>query len=173
MKSALTLAVSAGIRAQECERALKYLKPDGEFCFYYRRDLVVNRPVDRVLHFVAIKGDTSLRKLVGYVELFSIYRFVIALSENYNGPEIAASYRIDPTTGEALHLKFDLVFSEEEFRLAVDNMDETAVAARFQATHWVIGFIKQRSFEREQEQVTGRTWDGTLKTLGIRSSPSR
>jgi hypothetical protein len=169
VKSALTLAVSAGIRSQECERALQYLKPDGEFCFgfYYRNDLIVNRPLDRVFHCVAIKGDPGIGKLVGYVELFSVYRFVIALSENYNGPEIAANYSIDPTTGEALDLEFDLNFSEEEFRFAVDNMDETALTARFQATHRVIGFIQRRSFEREQERVARRAWDGTFKTLGV------
>lgn len=94
----------------------------------------MNRPLDRVFHCVAIKGDPGIGKLVGYVELFSIYRCVIALSENYNGPEIAANYSIDPTTGEALELEFDLNFNEEEFRFAVDNMDETAVTARFQAT---------------------------------------
>jgi hypothetical protein len=169
VKSALTLAVSAGIRAEQCERVLQYLKPDGEFCFgfYYRRDPIVNRPADRIFHCVAIKGDPRIGKLVGYVELFSIYRFVIALSENYSGPEIADSYSIDPAAGEALDLKFDLNFSEEEFRFAVDNMDETAVAARFQTTHRVIGFIQRRSFEREQERVARRAWDGTLKTLGV------
>jgi hypothetical protein len=169
VKSALTLAVSAGIRAEKCERALKFLKPDGQFCFgfYYRRNLIVNRPADRVFHCVGIKGDPRIGKLVGYVELFSIYRFVIALSENYNGPEIADSYSIDPAAGETLDLKLDLSFTEEQFRFAVDNMDETAVAARYQAAQSVIGFIQRRSFQREQERVARQAWYGTLKTLGL------
>ena len=36
-----------------------------------------------------------------------------------------------------------------------------------QAAHRVIGFIQRRSFEREQERVARRAWDGTLKTLGV------
>jgi hypothetical protein len=169
VKSALTLAVSAGIRAETCERALQYLRPDGEFCFgfYYRRDLIVNRPADRIFHCVAIHGDPRIGKLVGYVELFSIYRFVIALSENYSGPEIRDSYSIDPTRGEVLNLEFDLSFTGEEFRFAVDNMDETSVEARFQAAQWVIGLIQRRSFQREQERVARQAWKGTLKTLGL------
>jgi hypothetical protein len=171
VKSALTLAVSAGIRAEECERALQYLRADGEFCFgfYYRRDLIVNRSANRIFHCVAIYGDPAIGKLVGYVELFGIYRFVIALSENYSGPEIRDSYSIDPSKGETLHLKIDLNFTGDEFRFAVDNMDETAVAAQVQAVQWVIGLIQQRSFEREQERVASQAWDGTLKTLGLES----
>jgi hypothetical protein len=169
VKSALTLAVSAGISAERCERALRYLKTDGEFCFgfYYRRDLVVNRPADRVFHCVAIKGDPGIGKLVGYVELFSMHRFVIALSENYSGPEIRDSYSIDPSKGEVLNLEFDLNFTGEEFRFAVDNMDETAVEAQFHAAQRVIGLIQQRSFQREQERVARRAWNGALTTLGL------
>jgi HNH endonuclease len=70
VKSALALAVASGIKAQACEEATNYLRNnDGEACFgyFYGRDLVTSRPADRVFHCVAIKGDSSSRRLVGYV----------------------------------------------------------------------------------------------------------
>ena len=169
VKSALTLAVSAGIPAQQCDRALQYLRPKGEFCFgsYYRRDLVINRPANRVFHCVAIKGDPEKRRLVGYVELFSIYRFVACLSENYDGQPVADSYSVDPTTGETLALTFDLDFSEDEFRFAVENLDETTAAAQGAAVRRVVGIVQRRSFDREQERVLRKAYDDTLKTLGL------
>lgn len=169
VKSALTLAVSAGIRGQECEHALQYLRPNGEYCFgsYYRRDLIVNRPADGVFHCVAVKGDPNTRKIIGYVELFSIYRFVICLSENYIGPLVEDSYSIDPTTGKTIDLNFNLDFSEEEFRLAVDDRDETVVAGRFAAAHRVMALIQQLTFEREQQRVAGKVYKETLETLKL------
>jgi hypothetical protein len=169
VKSALTLAVSGGIQAKQCERALQYLRPKGEFCFglYYRRDLVINRPADRVFHCVAIKGDPENRRLVGYVELFSIYRFVVCLSENYDGQPVADSYSVDPTTGETLALTFDLDFSEDEFRFAVENLDETTAAAQGAAVRRVVEIVQRRSFDREQERVLRKAYDDTLKKLGL------
>jgi hypothetical protein len=42
--------------------------------------------------------------LTGYVELFTILRMVIALSDRYTGPAINASYAADPIVGEELDL---------------------------------------------------------------------
>ena len=111
--------------------------------------------------------DPGIGKLVGYVELFSMYRFVISLSENYSVAEIRDSYSIDPTTEEVLNLDSDLNFTEEGFRFAVENMDETTVEAQFQAAQRIIGLIQQRSFQREQERVARRAWNSTLTTLGL------
>jgi hypothetical protein len=169
VKSALTLAVASGINAQECERVLQYLRPDGEFCFgyYYRRDLIIDRPPDRVFHCVAIQGDPATGRLIGYVELFSIYRFVICLSENYRGDPITENYSIDPTTGEQIHLKFDLAFNDEEFWFAVDNEDETTPTAQIAAVQRVFAIAQRRSFDREQARVARRTYEHTLKKLGL------
>jgi hypothetical protein len=169
VKSALTLAVASGISSQSCERALQYLRPNGDFCFgyYYKRDLIVARPTDRVFHCVAIKGDPSLGKLIGYVELFSTYRFVICLSETYRGALIENSYSIDPTIGKVIDLTFDLTFSEEEFRYAVENQDETSYTAMVAALERVVAPALDRSFEREQARVFSRAYGNTLEKLGL------
>ena len=91
VKSALTLAVSAGVDARHCNLALAYLKNEEAapcFGFYARRDLVANRPRGKVFHCVAIEGDPTTGRLVGYVELFSVYRMVINLSDRFAGSSV-------------------------------------------------------------------------------------
>lgn len=170
VKSALTLAVASGIQPQSCERAVQYLRPGGDFCFgyYYKRDLIVACPAGRVFHCVAIKADPSLGKLIGYVELFSAYRFVICLSESYRGPQIENSYTIDPMTGETLDLAFDLTFTAEEFQYAVENQDDTSYAAMTAAIERVLALAVDRSFKREESRVFRRAYETTLRKLNLK-----
>jgi hypothetical protein len=169
VKSALTLAVSAGVKAEICNLALTYLRDENgnpAFGYYYRRDLVTNRPTDRVFHCVAIKGDPATGKLIGYVELFSVYRMVIGLSDQYAGSAIAASYSIDPTVGEELNLIVDLSFGDEDLRFALANEDEL-LPKQLEAFHAVMGIGQRLSFEREQRRVAGRAYRRALATLGL------
>lgn len=158
VKTALTLAVSAGVGAQICNVALAYLRDDNgdrSFGYYYRRDLVTNRPAGRVFHCAAVKGDPATGKLIGYVELFSIYRMVIGLSDRYTGPAIAASYAIDPTVGQELNLSIDLTFTDQQLRFALANEDEQ-FPRLFEAVDTVMGIARRLSFEREQRRVAGK-----------------
>jgi hypothetical protein len=49
-----------------------------------------------------IAGDPVAKRLMGYLELFIIFRLVIALSDRYTGPTISASYAVDPIVGITL-----------------------------------------------------------------------
>ncbi len=127
-KTALTLAVSVGVEAKICNLALTYLRDDDgnpAFGYYYKRELVTNRPSDRVFHCVVIKGDPCNQEINRLRwSLFSVYRMVIGLSDRYTGSGISASYAIDPTVGEELNLTVDLTFTDEELRFALANEDE-------------------------------------------------
>ena len=169
VKSALTLAVSEGIDARICDLALRYLQNengDPPFGYYYRRDLVTNRPQDRIFHCVAIKGDPVTRKLNGYVELFSIYRMVIGLSDRYAGPAIAASYSIDPTVGDVLNLNVDLTFTDDELRSALANEEDYSPRLH-EACDTVMGIAQHLSFERELQRASARAYKGAIATLGL------
>ena len=52
--------------------------------------------------------------LLGYVELFTVFRMVICLGSNYRGKPISAVYAIDPVTGSELDVTVRLKFSPEE-----------------------------------------------------------
>jgi hypothetical protein len=122
-----------------CNLALDYLQNetgDPPFGHYGKRDLVMNRPPGRVFHCVAIACDPLAKRLTGYVELFTIFRLVIALSDRYTGPAINASYAVDPIVGEELDLQVNLAFSAEELRFAVANEDDPT-AQRLEAADMV------------------------------------
>ena len=171
VKSALALAVASGIKAQACEEATSYLRNnDGEPCFgyFYRRDLVTSRPTNRVFHCVAIKGDSSSRRLIGYVEFFGVYRMVVCLSDHYTGTPLFNYYAIDPSSGQELHLDLDLSLSEEEVRCACSNEEDYSgnMVGAFQKA---LAIGQSMSFGREQRKVVERAWKECITTLGFSS----
>jgi hypothetical protein len=169
VKSALSLAVAEGIEARTCNFALAYLRsPAGAPCFgyYFRRDLVQNRPNDRIFHCVSVKGDPTSKKLIAYVELFGIYRMVVGLSDIYDGANFQACYAIDPTDGTELTLNVDLEFSEEELQFAIANEDQY-LAKQLEAVDFFMGLAQRRSFEREQQRVAGKAYRQAVSALGL------
>jgi hypothetical protein len=170
VKSALTLAVSAGVEPQSCNLALAYLKnEEGEpsFGFYSRRDLVTNRPQGRVFHCVAIEGDPASGRLIGYVEFFGVYRMVIVLSDCYTEPQVKAAYTIDPTTGAEMNLEVNLTFTEDELRLAVSKADDVT-SAQVQAMNEVMAIAQQLSIKREEVRVARHAYQATLSKLDLK-----
>ena len=169
VKSALTFAVAEGVEARTCNLALAYLRdPAGAPCFgyYFRRDLVLDRPADRIFHCVAVMGDAVSRKLIAYVEFFGIYRMVVGLSDVYDGVSFQSCYAIDPTGGTELTLKVDLEFSEEELRFALANEDQS-LTKQLEAANFFMAFAQRRSFEREQRRVAGRAYTEAISALGL------
>ncbi len=169
VKSALTLAVSVGVDAQVCNLALAYLQnASAEPCFgfYHRRDLVTNRPRGRVFHCVAVEGDPATGKLIGYVELYCIYRMMIGLSGQYTGPSVKAVHAVDPTNGEELQLDVDLAFEDDELRFALANEDD-ASPGQLKACDEVMAIAQRLSFEREQARVVRKAYQTTLSKLGL------
>ena len=169
VKSAFALAVASGVVPQICNQARPYLKSeDGEPCFgyYYERDLVTNRPIDRVFHCVAIEGDPVSGRLFGYVELFSTYRMIVGLSDQYCGPPLFSYYAIDPTSGEELKLDFDLSLAEDELRVAISNQHDHT-AGMVKAFQSAVAIAQSRSFAREQRRAAKAAWTGALAKLGL------
>lgn len=170
VKSALTLAVSAGVEARSCNLALAYLKNEDAapcFGFYARRELVTNRPQGKAFHCVAIEGDPATGRLIGYAEIFSVYRMVVGLSDCYTGRPVKAAYSIDPISGEQLELEVDLTFTEDELRFALGNEDD-ATPAQLKAMDEVMAIAQGRSFEREQARVARQAYRTTLSKLGLK-----
>ncbi len=169
VKTAFALAVASGVVAQTCNQARSYLKLEGgEPCFgyYYERDFVKKRPADRVFHCVAVKGDPQAGRLFGYVELFSAYRMLVGLADQYRGEPLFNSYTIDPCNGEELNLEFDLSLTDDELLRGISNEYEysAGMMAAFQS---VAAIAQARSFAREQRRVTNAAWAGALSKLGL------
>ena len=150
VKSAVALTYNAGIDPNRCDLALEYLLNErAEPCFgyYYNKDsdVVINRPVKRPFHCVHVKGDPDTGTILGYVELYSLHRVVLCLSESYRAKAFTNSYAIDPVKGEEVDLNIDLdlrisdvrsaynyeMCDEGVRRSAVSSLVECIVAADF------------------------------------------
>jgi len=169
VKSAFALAVASGVVAHTCNSARSYLKSqDGEPCFgyYYERDLVTNRPTEGAFHCAAIKGDPVTGKLFGYVELFSVYRMIVGLSDQYSGPSLLESYSVDPTNGQEVELDFNLSLTDAELRAAIANQYD-CTAGMESAFQRVAPIIQARSFAIEQRRVAKSAWTCAMAELSL------
>lgn len=168
VKSALSLAIAHGVDAETCNNALAYLaQEDGEPCFdyWYARDLVLDRPQDRVFHCVAIDGSAEKGLLVGYVEFFAVQRMVVCLSDDYPGPNVSTSYSIDPVTGEELDLTIDLSISQDELIVAERDEKRTFEAVE-EALIKVIPIALRDRFTKEKERVIAEAVEYAFKNCG-------
>ena len=116
VKTALALINESGFNPSDCLNATNYLLRDGEPCFgyYYKDDLVKNRPVGIPLHCILVIADKSNKTIQGYLEYFGMLRVVFNLSDSYEGESYKIGYAIDPKTGNEILIDFDFQFSKEE-----------------------------------------------------------
>ena len=174
VKSAYTLAVSSGVAPEVCVEARAYLlHEDGAPCFdyFYKRNLIINRPSDQVFHCVAVEGDPITGQLIGYVELYSTWRMVICLSSRYAGEPFQSSYAVNPATGKEIKLLFDLNFSRDELRAACSNEDDYTVEL-LKACNTMMAIGYPASLERERERVFRRAVATAMDRLGLSAGDS-
>ena len=167
VKSAVALVYDAGIDPKVCDLALDYLtKEGGKPCFGYfydkDQDLVVNRPVEKPFHCVYVKGDAGAGTILGYVELYSLHRMVLCLSELYSGKDFENFYAIDPVKGEELSIDIDLSLPMSEVRSALD-FEKCDVDVLQSAVERLFAHIVEADFKREQERVFRSAFEDALE----------
>ncbi|WP_350433097.1 HNH endonuclease [Shewanella sp. H8] len=161
VKSALSLAVEAGVSHLSCEHAISYLKnPDNGACygFYYIKDIIVNRPTSVPLHCVYVIGKPETRQILGYVELFGIYKMVLSLSSSYKGDHFENMYAINPMTGKQLQLDCKLELSPQDIEDAY-NYKAYTVEKHIEAVNKVIPTGQQKAFENELARVIEQAYE--------------
>jgi hypothetical protein len=117
VKTAIAMALAAGIRPSACDLALPYLLNENSgapYGLFYARDLVSERPASYTPHIVSVYGDPRSGYLWGYVEYFGLARIVVPLSERYDGRAISSTYAFNPANGKEIAIGVDLSFSDEE-----------------------------------------------------------
>ena len=111
VKSALAMALYAGVTPQDATLAVNYLRSsDAVVCIdpCYTRDVILNRVPGMPLNCVYVAGDPGCHRLVAYVEIFGVLRRIICLSDNYEGERFKDYYAFDPTDGSLQSLQFEL-----------------------------------------------------------------
>jgi len=174
VKSAYVLAVSSGVKPEVCVEARAYLLHEEStpcFDYFYKRNLVINRPTTSVFHCVAVAGDPATGQLIGYVELYSTWRIVIYLSSQYVGEAFQNSYAVNPTTGEEIKLPFDLNFSRDELRAACNSKDDYSPQL-LEACNAMMEIGYPASLERERVRVFERAVATAMDQLGVGADDS-
>lgn len=125
IKTSLAYAYSIGIKKDYFDKELSFLKFDDCLFFpvgsYDIGDCIVNRPIGIPFHCVAIDGDPQSKLLLGYVEYFGIYRYIIQLSDAYDGQNKHQSYAIDPTTAQEINLDVKFPFDQMDIQECLKN----------------------------------------------------
>ncbi|WP_349970909.1 HNH endonuclease [Pseudomonas caspiana] len=169
VKTAVAFAASCGLSSQNCDAAMEYLKSKTalpSYAFFYLRNLVNNRPSTHALNCVSIVGVPAKRRLLGYIEYFSMCRVVVILSEKYHGPSLHATYAFDPATGSEISLTVDLNLSDDELEMVRANQASTDDAY---STALKEGFdiIYKRSQTRHLEREAGNAVNHAYELMRI------
>ncbi len=79
---------------------------------YYDEDIVVNRPDNIPLHIVSLCAKNN--KVIGYIELFGLFKYIFNISDAYTNIDICESYCVDPQSGRELDVVIDYGKIEKE-----------------------------------------------------------
>lgn len=104
VKSALALLSTHnnGSTLKYCKVAKDFLKNDVNNCIEHNNYISIeNRPFATPLHCVYVFSNKNI--INAYVELFGIARYIICLSNTYNGSDINLVYAINPQTAEEIN----------------------------------------------------------------------
>jgi hypothetical protein len=157
VKTAFAFASQNEVLHQSCDQARNYLKnlvdeSNAPYGLFYLRDLVKNRPTDKLFHCVAIMGDSQKKRLIAYVEYFGFARLVVNLSSEYLGKELMETYALDPTTGQEFDLDIDLNLSDSELTRVLNN-DSNPLDGYLKAINHAMPIAIKLNFDRERKRV--------------------
>ncbi len=169
--TALAFAFWKGINPHSCENVIDFLRdenaPSSCYGLSYLNDIVKNRPDHVIFHCVAIHGDKRSRRLLAYVEYFSLARWLIVLSNNYDGPEIKEAYAIDPTTANIIDIELCWSLTSEMIKQVVDGFGYTDESYK-EAITKSLDKIMRRSDERAYNNAIKAAFLAAGKKLGLK-----
>ncbi len=161
LKSALTLAIKNKVNPKACKKIMNYLRDISSepcFGFSYEKEIISNRPQDRIFHCVAISGDSKSGLILGYIELFNVYRVLICLSDSYTGSRVHDIYAVDPISGEDLDLQFEIRLNKNELN-RVYNAENISLDSMRKAFESVLEISKKNEMKEELKKITDYVFD--------------
>jgi len=169
VKTAVAMALDAGVKPSACDLALPYLvdeTSDPPYALFYERDLVSERPTSYTPHIVSVRGDSSSGYLWGYVEYFGFARIVVPLSDRYDGEAFSSTYACNPANGKEVDIRVDLSFSDEEVERITAN--EAYTDERYTTVvNTSFGIIYFRSVRRQFRKAFAESVAHAASQLGI------
>ncbi|MAZ25855.1 MAG: hypothetical protein CL868_02100 [Cytophagaceae bacterium] len=94
------------------------LKTDSknELSKHYHSDKPLYKKIaQEICHIIHIQSNKQNKNVIGYVEFFSSYSFIILLSDNYDGKNIKATYCYDLNSKKEIKKNINLKIATEDF----------------------------------------------------------
>lgn len=131
-------------------------------CF---RNFISNRESYDIFHCVHIEASAKLGVIVGYVEYFSAYKFIVLLSDNYSGIDGFATYGINLITGEEVDIDIEINLEKQDIIEIINdkpNYDEMK-----KSIGKVVNFFQSRSWKKEQHRVLDKAVRYAFENAGL------
>lgn len=170
VKTAFAFASDCGVDHMYCEKASQYLLDESlttiPFGLSYISDLVEHRPKENVFHCVSLHADPKTKRIYSYIEYFGLFRVIVLLGENYDGPFRNECYSIDPVDGGSANVRIKEV-SEAELNEIVAggglDYEKHKVAADY-----ALPIILDRARKRTLKHFVKQGFEHAAKNLGIK-----
>ncbi|MFH6953626.1 HNH endonuclease [Pseudoalteromonas sp. XMcav1-K] len=110
-------SIEVGLEKDTAQNIYDYLSvSNAPQCFgpYYDEDIVVDRSDNIPTHIVSLCAKNN--KVIGYVELFGLFKYIFNISDTYTNAELCESYCLDPVSGRELDVIIDYEKIEKEVK---------------------------------------------------------
>lgn len=170
VKTAFAFASDCGVAHDQCERAYEYLTNADlktiPFGFAYISDLVERRPAENVFHCVSLHADPKTRRICSYIEYFGLFRVLVLLGENYDGPFKDECYSINPIDASSANIQVKNIGQEEFAEIMAGNgFDQEK---HKDAADYALPIILNRARSRTLEHFVRQGFEHAGKSLGIK-----
>ena len=164
-------AHSVGVDTRACELAAAYLrdlKVSAPFGYFDDKELVRSRQPGLAMHVVAVTGDPTTGRLLGYVEYFGVVRIIVGLSHSYTGVALHRAYAMDPITGKDVPVDVEkLIFSSGELE-KIYSYERTNRGALIRNLAPIMDAAIRRQFERERDRALSAAIDYGFRNCGAK-----
>lgn len=142
--------LNAGNR-QHISHLLPYILSDTqENCvFYYYPDTRFTTTNDtfKVLHQLFIKGNSTEKIIYGYVELFSTFKFLVLLSNEYYGNDFCKAYSFDVMNRDQIKPNINLDLCKNSILKIKESQEENINRFKYALAELML-FIDQKQSEK-------------------------
>lgn len=118
LKIAIEFYLNAGYSSTHIADAISALKSNITSGFI---DQYINKPdihiplENEISHILFLKGDSTHKKIYGFIDLFNCIVGAVKLSDNYLGEDFEISYKFDLINRQKIGLKLDWQFTYDDF----------------------------------------------------------
>lgn len=117
VKTAINFYLIRNGEIQFVEHIFPYLKGEAEMKItkhFILPDHPYNQTESEIIHLIHLVGNKTSRLLYCYIELFSSYSFLVTLSLDYKGEDLAETYCYDVRSAQTISKSISLSVNREE-----------------------------------------------------------